>query len=359
MFKILRVWWRYVATLLHVKHAELADPKVQLQQAITEAKSQHRRLREQAANVIANQQQTQLRLERAIVAHEQADSSARQALLLADREARAGDPSKMDAFNRVAEAFAGTAIERERDVRELEQVLLQATSAAESAKRAVAQNSFALQKRLAEQDDLLSKLDRAKLQEEVNKAMEVLSDTFGDIVPTVAEVQRKIETRLARAPGNGGDLHESDRWAHARGRGGAAERRGRSPAFGPADAARTRRARDEGAHGMSADQDFWQPPVSARDNGYISAAPLARVLRWMFGGWVMLTAFGASSSFFAYRTLSSYLDGDPSIDVNQVDTMHAIASRLRRARTHRAADDGRGVHRMDTPPVSERRTAGR
>ena len=201
MFKILRVWWRYVATLLHVKHAELADPKVQLHQAITEANAQHRRLREQAANVIANQQQTQLRLERAIAAHEQADASARQALLLADREARTGDPSKMDAFNRAAEAFAGTAIERERDVRELEQVLLQATSAAESAKRAVAQNSFALQKRLAEQDDLLSKLDRAKLQEEVNKAMEVLSDTFGDIVPTVAEVQRKIETRLARAQG--------------------------------------------------------------------------------------------------------------------------------------------------------------
>ena len=76
MFKMLREWWRYVATFLHVKHAELADPKVQLQQAITEANAQHRRLREQAANVIANQQQTQLRLERAIAAHEQADASA-------------------------------------------------------------------------------------------------------------------------------------------------------------------------------------------------------------------------------------------------------------------------------------------
>ena len=310
MFKVLRVWWRYVATLLHVKHAELADPKVQLQQAITEAKSQHRRLREQAANVIANQQQTQLRLERAIAAHEQADSSARQALLLSDREARAGDPSKMDAFNRAAEAFAGTAIERERDVRELEQVLLQATSAAESAKRAVAQNSFALQKRLAEQDDLLSKLDRAKLQEEVNKAMEVLSDTFGDIVPTVAEVQRKIETRLARAQGMAAISTTSDRWVHARGRSGAAERRGRSPALGPADAARTRRARDEGAHGMSADQDFWQPPVSARDNAYISPAPLARALRWMFGGWVGLAAVRVASSFYSFRTISDAVDGN-------------------------------------------------
>ena len=210
-------------------------------------------------------------------------------------------------------------------MRELEQVLLQATSAAES-EASGRENSFALQKRLAEQDDVLSKLDRAKLQEEVNKAMEVLSDTFGDIVPTVAEVQRKIETRLARAQGMAAisttqiDGHMLE--VEAAQRSAEAE----APALGAADPARTRRARDEGAHGVSADQDFWQPPVSARDNGYISAAPLARVLRWMFGGWVMLTVFGASSSFFAYRTLSSYLDGDPSIDVNQVDTMHAIAS---------------------------------
>ena len=43
---------------------EKADPKVQLEQAITEAQDQHRRLREQAANVIANQKQTEMRLNR-------------------------------------------------------------------------------------------------------------------------------------------------------------------------------------------------------------------------------------------------------------------------------------------------------
>ena len=178
-------------------------------------------------------------------------------------------------FNRVAEAFAGTAIERERDVWELEQVLLQATSAAESAKRAVAQNSFALQKRLAEQDDLLSKLDRAKLQEEVNKAMEVLSDTFGDIVPTVAEVQRKIETRLARAQGMAAisttqiDGHMLEVEAAER----SAEAEARLSVLRTQLGLGERETKE--LHGMSADLTSWQPPVSACGNGYISAAPLA------------------------------------------------------------------------------------
>ena len=41
---------------------ERADPKVQLEQAIAEAQNQHRRLQEQAANVIANQKQGEMRL---------------------------------------------------------------------------------------------------------------------------------------------------------------------------------------------------------------------------------------------------------------------------------------------------------
>ena len=47
------------------KFNEKADPKIQLEQAILEAQDQHRRLKEQAANVIAQQKQTEMRLTRA------------------------------------------------------------------------------------------------------------------------------------------------------------------------------------------------------------------------------------------------------------------------------------------------------
>ena len=56
-----------------------------------------------------------------------------------------------------------------------------------------------LHKHLAEREQLLSTLDRAKLQEQMNKALATLDDPVGDIVPTMAEVEKKIEQRLARA----------------------------------------------------------------------------------------------------------------------------------------------------------------
>ena len=65
MFKALRRWWKYMGAKLSGSLEERADPKVQLEQAIQEAQEQHRRLTEQAANVIAHQKQTQMRLDRA------------------------------------------------------------------------------------------------------------------------------------------------------------------------------------------------------------------------------------------------------------------------------------------------------
>src|SRR5919199_3003355 len=53
MIKLFQKWWRYLTASLTGKFNERADPKVQLEQAIMEAQDQHRRLVEQAANVIA------------------------------------------------------------------------------------------------------------------------------------------------------------------------------------------------------------------------------------------------------------------------------------------------------------------
>ena len=63
------------------------------------------------------------------------------------------------------------------------------------------QNATALQKKLAERNKLLSQLDQAKMQEQVNKAMASLSETVGEDVPTLDEVRDKIESRYAKAKG--------------------------------------------------------------------------------------------------------------------------------------------------------------
>src|SRR5947208_12633525 len=106
MWKAIRRWWKYLGARLSGKLEESADPKTQLEQAIEEAQQQHRRLTEQAANVIANQKQTQMRLERAVEEYEKSNASARQALLLADEANRDGKPDKVSSYTQAAEAFA-------------------------------------------------------------------------------------------------------------------------------------------------------------------------------------------------------------------------------------------------------------
>ena len=66
MVNFFRRVWRYFTASANSRFEERADPKVQLEQAIAEAQDQHRRLTEQAANVIANQKQTEMRLNRAM-----------------------------------------------------------------------------------------------------------------------------------------------------------------------------------------------------------------------------------------------------------------------------------------------------
>src|SRR5438270_12562652 len=116
MFKVLRRWWKYMTAKLSGSFNERADPKVQLEQAIMEAQEQHRRLREQAANVIANQKQTELRLNRAMGELEKVNGNARQAVLMADDASTKGDQAKLAEYTQAAEAFANRLIALESEV---------------------------------------------------------------------------------------------------------------------------------------------------------------------------------------------------------------------------------------------------
>ena len=201
MFKLLRRAWKYMTAALTGKFEEAADPKVQLEQAIIESQDQHRRLKEQAANVIAIQKQIELRLTRALEELEKVNKNTQQAVLMADEATKRGDNAKALEYTTAAESFANRLIVLEKEVEDLKQMSLQTTQAADQAKAAVAQNSAALQKKLAERQKLLSQLDQAKMQEQMNRAMSTLSETVGQDVPTLEEVRDKIEARYAKARG--------------------------------------------------------------------------------------------------------------------------------------------------------------
>jgi phage shock protein A len=201
MFKLVRRWWKYLTAKLTGSFNERADPKVQLEQAIGEAQDQHQRLKEQAANVIANQKQTEIRLNRKLEELEKFGAQARQAVLMADDATKRGDSAKALQFTQAAETIANQLITTEHEVEDLKAMALSSGQAAAQAKQAVQQNSTMLQQKLAERQKLMSQLDQAKMQEQMNSAMASLSETVGQDVPTFNEIRDKIEARYAKAKG--------------------------------------------------------------------------------------------------------------------------------------------------------------
>jgi phage shock protein A len=201
MLRLFRRWWAYLTAKLSSNFEARADPKVQLEQAIAEAQDQQRRLKEQAASVIAHQKQTEIRLNRTMEEVEKVGANARQAVLMADEAAKTGDEVKANQYAATAENFANRLIALEREVEDLKALHLQSTEAAQQAKTAVEQSGLAMQKKLSERQRLLSQLDQAKMQEQMNAAMSSLSLTVGEDVPTLDEVRDKIEARYAGARG--------------------------------------------------------------------------------------------------------------------------------------------------------------
>ena len=195
--------WRYMTAALTGRFDEMADPKVQLEQAIMEAQDNHRKLKEQAANVIANQKQTELRMERVLQQMEKLNANAQQALLMAEEARANGDDEKAAEYEKAAESIATKLITTEQEVEDLKQLSLEAAKASQQAKDAVSQNSMVLQQRLAEKQKLLSQLDQAKMAEQMNTAMASLNETVGQDAPSFEEVRAKIEQRMARAQATG------------------------------------------------------------------------------------------------------------------------------------------------------------
>jgi phage shock protein A len=195
--------WKYLMAAFGAKVDEYADPKVQIQQAIEEAQRQHQALTTQAASVIGNQHQLEMRLNRQMSEVEKLQSSARQALVLADQARAKGDAAKAGEFEQTAQVFATQLVAAEQGMADLKGLHDQALGAAEQAKKAVENNAMVLQQKLAERTKLLSQLEQAKMQEQVSASLQQMSGmTAPGSTPSLDEVREKIERRYANALGS-------------------------------------------------------------------------------------------------------------------------------------------------------------
>jgi phage shock protein A len=194
--------YRYLMALFGAKIDEYADPKVQIQQAIEDAQRAHQSLVQQAAAVIGNQRQLEMRLSRQMSEVEKLQSSARQAITLADKAHADGDEEKATQYESAAQTFATQLVSGEQSMEDLKTLHDQALSAAGQARKAVESNALVLQQKLGERTKLLSQLEQAKMQETVARSLEGMSELAAPgNTPSLDEVRDKIERRYANAMG--------------------------------------------------------------------------------------------------------------------------------------------------------------
>ena len=196
-------FWKYLMAAFSSKIDEHADPKVQIQQAIEEAQRNHQELSQQAAQVIGNQRQLEMKLNRQLGEVEKLQASARQARVLAEEARAKGDEKKAAEYEVAAEGFAAQLVTAEQSVEDLKTLHDQALQAAEQAKRAVERNSQMLQAKLAERTKLLSQLEQARMQEQIAKSLTQMTELAAPKnTPSLEEVREKIERRYATAVGS-------------------------------------------------------------------------------------------------------------------------------------------------------------
>ena len=190
--------WKYLAASLDRAIDENADPKVQIQQAIDAAKSQHQAILDQAAAVLGNKRQLEMKLNKLVKDQTAAQEKARAAIVAADEAAAAGDTDRAADLNGVAEVLATQLVTVEQQLEDTKALYAQAETAAKQVKESEAR----LHDQMSQINELAAQADQAALQETTVKAMDSIGQfSKDDSVPTLDAVREKIERRYANALG--------------------------------------------------------------------------------------------------------------------------------------------------------------
>src|SRR5438309_4079417 len=200
--RIVKRAWRYLEAALERRLEQAADPRVQIEQAIEEAKRQHALLTQQAAEVVGNERELDIRINRSLDNIERLKASITQAIRMEDRVRREGDTQKAAHYASAAEAIAGRLAGVEASTAELGELRAKAVVASGSARRAIEQNAQILRQKLTERSRLLTELEAIHMQERLNTALGSIGELApASDVPTLDQVRDKLDERYARAMG--------------------------------------------------------------------------------------------------------------------------------------------------------------
>ncbi|MFN2452136.1 MAG: PspA/IM30 family protein [Candidatus Dormibacteria bacterium] len=202
MARTVRRLFNYFGTKFGMSFEARADPQVQLQQAVDEMQRRHSQLIDQAAAVIGNLRELDIKIGEAEKKDAQMTASTREALKLAQAARAKGNTAEADRYEQTARAFAAQLASLESQLRDYRDLHEKAQAASDNAKRMVDQNAFQLREAMAKREELETQLQSAKMQERMNASMQSATGLAAQAaVPTFEEVQKKIGGRYAKALG--------------------------------------------------------------------------------------------------------------------------------------------------------------
>jgi phage shock protein A len=204
---MLKKWWEYIKSWFRSTSEQMMDPEVEIRMAIDDAKRKDQDLRNQAAKVIAHKTQLESKIERAADDVGEAREMAKKALLRAEESRTGGDDAGVTKWTQSAQSLAMKLQASENNLASLKTQFEASISQADQAKAAVQTNAMKLQELSAKRMELVGSLEQAKMQETVNEAVSSISSSVDDSVPSLDEVEDKIERRKAEAMAKA-ELHE-------------------------------------------------------------------------------------------------------------------------------------------------------
>ncbi len=196
---MLRRIWGYLRQLFRSTAERVMDPEIEIEQAITDARRRDQELRNQAAKVIAHRTQLEQKMEQAAAQVGEGRETAKQALLRADQAKSEGDAEAQQKWTQAAQSLALKLQAAESNLSLLKEQYEIAIGQADEAKSAVQTNAMRLQELAAKRMQLVGQLEQAKMQEAVNSAVESISVSMEVDAPSMANVEDKINRRLAEA----------------------------------------------------------------------------------------------------------------------------------------------------------------
>lgn len=196
---MLRRWFQYVSTAIGMKAKRHADPRVEVELAMQDARRHDAELREQATRVVAHRAELELRAGKALEGCRDAEARVQAAVRKVDAAREAGNAAEAERWERAALEATMQLQAFEAEVAGYRVQFDEANRQADAAKAAVAQNAERLRELGAKRIEVLGRIEYAEMQEQFTRAVATIAspiDSAGS--PTFAEIERRIDGQLAQ-----------------------------------------------------------------------------------------------------------------------------------------------------------------